>query len=125
MERDIFPAFADKPDLVREHAHPDVDLREMLVALAQVLKRAEMFNRHAVQLEPLSVRERMSDVLVRISGKTDFVEFSALFNPNEGRLGVVVTFLALMELIREALVEFVQNEPYAPIYVRAAGAHNE
>jgi segregation and condensation protein A len=121
MERDLYPATADKPELVREHAHPVVDLKEMLLALAQVLNRAEMFDRHAVKLEPLSVRERMSDVLASINGKADFIQFSELFLPEEGRMGVVVTFLALMELIREALVEFVQNEPYAPIYIRAAG----
>ena len=120
MERDLHPVAADRPTLVRHRAEPDVDLKEVLVALAQVLRRAEMFEHHAVHLEPLSVRERMSDVLVRIRGNTDFVPFVGLFDPSEGRRGVVVTFLALMELIRETLIDFVQNEPFAPIYVRAA-----
>lgn len=121
LERDIFLARAERPELVRQHADPDVDLREMLLALAEVLKRAEMFARHSVQLEPLSVRERMSDVLGRLNEARDFVPFADLFDAGEGRMGVVVTFLALLELLRESLLELVQNEAFAPIYVRAAG----
>ncbi len=120
LERDIFLARAERPELVRQHADPDVELRDVLLALAQVLKRADMFQRHAVQLEPLSVRERMSDVLERVSRARDFVPFGSLFKASEGRMGVVVTFLALLELVRESLLELVQNEPFAPIYVRAA-----
>lgn len=122
LERDIYTAHAERPDLVREHADPAVDLREVLVALAQVLKRAELYQRHAVQLEALSVRERMTHVLNQVSEASDFVLFVSLFSAEEGRMGVVVTFLAIMELLREALVEFVQNEDFGPIYLRAAGA---
>lgn len=122
LERDIYLAHAGRPKLVREHADPEVDLKEVLMALARVMKRADMYQRHAVQLEPLSVRERMSHVLARVNESADFVPFSSLFTPEEGRLGVVVAFLAIMELLREALVEFVQNEPFGPIYLRAAGA---
>ena len=86
-----------------------------------MLRRAEMFQRHAVQLEPLSVRERMSDMLAVVSEAQDFVLFVELFRAEEGRRGVVVTFLALTELIREGLIDFVQNEPFAPIYIRTAG----
>ena len=107
--------------MVREHADPKVDLREVLVALAQVLKRAEMYQRHAVQLESLSVRERMTNILARVSESSEFVPFVSLFTAEEGRMGVVVTFLAIMELMREALVDFVQNEAFGPIYLRAAG----
>jgi segregation and condensation protein A len=121
LERDFQQARAAKPQLVREHADPEVDLKEVLVALARVLKRAEMFQHHAVQLEPLSVRERMSNVLARVNESRDFVSFSEFFTAEEGRLGVVVTFLAIMELLREGLVDFVQNESFGPIYVRAAG----
>lgn len=120
-ERDIFAARAERPDLVKQHADPVVDLKEVLVALANVLHRSEMFQRHAIQLEPLSVRERMSDMLAAMSEAQDFVLFVELFRAEEGRRGVVVTFLALTELIREGLIDFVQNEPFAPIYLRAAG----
>jgi segregation and condensation protein A len=121
LERDIYLAHAAKPELVRQTADPEVDLREVLLALSQVLKRAEMFQRHAVHLEPLSVRERMTSVLERISQQREFVSFLSLFTAEEGRQGVIVTFLALMELVRESLVEFQQNEPFGPIYLRAAG----
>jgi len=122
LERDIYLTHAERPELVRQHADPDVDLKELLVALAQVLRRAEMFQHHQVTLEPLSVRERMSDVLDRVNAADDFVTFGALFDPSEGRMGVVVTFLALLELLRESLLELVQNEAFAPIYVR--GRHS-
>ena len=118
MERDTYLGRAARPVLVREHADPDVDIRDVLMAFAEVLKRAEMYERHAVQREPLSVRERMVAVLERVNATSEFVPFAKLFTPEEGRRGVVVAFLALMELLREALIEFVQNEQFGPIYVR-------
>jgi segregation and condensation protein A len=121
LERDLFLARAARPKLISEHADPEVDLKEVLMALAKVLKRAEMFQRHEVHLEPLSVRERMTSVLAKVNESADFVPFSQLFGPEEGRLGVVVSFLAIMELLKESLIDFVQNEAFGPIYVRAAG----
>ena len=121
LERDIFLVRPDRPETVKQRADPPVDLKEVLLALADVLHRAELYRRHAVRTEPLSVRERMSDVLARIGERYDFVPFAELFRAEEGRRGVVVTFLAITELIREGLIDFVQNEAFAPIYVRAAG----
>ncbi|MBT4213679.1 MAG: segregation/condensation protein A [Porticoccaceae bacterium] len=118
MGRDIHQAAAESPDRNQERQHPDVDMREVLAALADVLKRAEMFESHLIQLEKLSTRERMSQVLENIRGKK-FVPFVSLFKESEGRLGVVVTFLAIMELIKESLVEIVQNESFGPIHVKA------
>ena len=118
IERDIFIAAASKPKLVRQHGEPDVDLREVLLSLSQVLRRAELFTKHEVKFEPLSVRERMGDILSRVNRGDGFIGFNELFLAGEGRLGVVVTFLAIMELIRESLVDFVQAEPFAPIHVR-------
>jgi segregation and condensation protein A len=80
-----------------------------------------MYAHHQVSREPLSVRERMSSILAALRGGL-FLEFSALFTPEEGRTGVVVTFLAVLELVKEALIELVQAEPFAPIHVRAAAA---
>lgn len=120
MERDTYEVAASKPELVRQHADPEVDLKEVLLALSAVLRRAEMFAKHEVQLEPLSVRHRMGDVLAIVNGTDDFVTFHELFTAEEGRQGVIVTFLAIMELVREALLEFVQAEALAPIHVRAA-----
>ena len=121
LERDLYVAHASRPKLVSEHADPEVDLKEVLLALARVLKRSDMYQHHQVQMEPLSVRERMSGILALVSESSDIVTFTSLFSPEEGRLGVVVSFLAIMELLREALIDFVQNQAFGPIYVRAAG----
>lgn len=118
LERDIWLGSANPPELDRTRPDPDVDMRELLLALGEVLKRADMFESHQVQREALSTRERMSEVLERLIGQ-QFVPFVSLFTASEGRLGVVVTFLAIMELIKESLVEIVQSEPFGPIHVKA------
>jgi segregation and condensation protein A len=118
LERDTWLGSAEPPDLNRSRADPEVDMRELLVALSEVLRRADMFESHHIQREALSTRERMSEVLEKLSGR-QFVPFVALFSAREGRLGVVVTFLAVMELIKEALVEIVQTEDFGPIHVKA------
>lgn len=118
MERDTWVASANPPDLNRSRPDPDVDMRELLVALGEVMRRADMFESHHIQREALSTRERMSEVLDRLSGE-QFVPFVSLFTAQEGRLGVVVTFLAVMELIKESLVEIVQTESFGPIHVKA------
>lgn len=120
IERDTYTVAASKPDLVRQHADPEVEIKEVLLALAAVLRRAEMFAKHEVVTETLSVRQRMGDVLALVNGQEDFVSFGELFRQEEGRMGVIVTFLAIMELVRESMLEFVQSEPFAPIHVRAA-----
>lgn len=119
--RDLFQAEVEVPDKVVEKRHPDVDLREVLLALKEVLHRAEMFSRHHVQLEPLSLRERMSEILAAVRADT-FTDFYTLFTLEEGRLGVVVTFLAILELLKESLVEMVQAEPFGPIHVKAVSS---
>lgn len=99
---------------------PEVDLKDVLSALRDVMSRAEMFSSHTVQAEPLSVRERMSRILDRLRERP-YVEFHELFTLDEGRMGVVVSFLALMELSRECLVDLVQHESMGTIYVKAPG----
>jgi segregation and condensation protein A len=118
LERDTWVATANPPDLNRSRPDPDVDMRELLLALGEVLRRADMFESHHIQREALSTRERMSQVLEKLAGQ-QFVPFVALFSAQEGRLGVVVTFLAVMELIKESLVEIVQTENFGPIHVKA------
>lgn len=118
LERDTWVGSARPPEIQRTQPDPDVDMRELLVALGEVLRRADMFESHHIQREALSTRERMSQVLDALSGQ-QFVPFVALFKAEEGRLGVVVTFLAVMELIKEALVEVVQTESFGPIHVKA------
>jgi segregation and condensation protein A len=118
LDRDVFQAGAEMCERQVVEILPDVTLRELLVCFQEVLSRADMFAHHHVQRETLSVRQRMSDVLARIQDG-NFVDFSALFTPEEGRMGVVVTFLAILELIREALLDIVQSEPFSPIHVKA------
>jgi segregation and condensation protein A len=118
LERDTWVGSALVPELHRARPDPDVDMRELLLALGEVLHRADMFASHHIQREALSTRERMSEVLERLAGQ-QFVPFVSLFRISEGRLGVVVTFLALMELIKEALVEIVQTDNFGPIHVKA------
>lgn len=120
MERDNFAATADVVhEEPAEELVPDVDLREVLIALQEVIQRAEMYKHHQVDAEPLSVREKMSDVLSRLSNN-EFHDFRDFFDVTEGRMGVVVTFLAILELVKESLVELVQSEPFAPIHLRSS-----
>jgi len=118
MTRDNFQAHAELVERQLETRTPEVDLREILLAFKDVLQRADMFTSHRVEREALSVRERMSLVLERVDSDR-FIEFTELFDFTEGRLGVVVTFLAVLELIKGSLLELVQSDPFAPIHVKA------
>jgi len=119
--RDFWVGSAHVEDRSVVRLPPEVDLREILIALRDVMGRAELFSHHQVQTEGLSVRERMSRIM-DILRENPYVEFQRLFTLEEGRRGVVVSFLALMELIRERLVDIVQNEPLGRIYVKSPGA---
>ena len=119
LERDIFPVSAALPEGPHEPVLPDVDLTELLMAFKEVLHRAEMFNHHHIQREALSVRERMTSILNGLSAER-FASFTDLFDPVEGRKGVLVTFLAVLELVKAQLVELVQAAPFAPVYVKAS-----
>jgi segregation and condensation protein A len=123
VDRDTFPASAELAERRVVRMLPDVTLQEMLVALKDVMQRADMFAHHHVSRERLSVRQRMSDVLGALKTQA-FVEFTQLFRPAEGRMGVTVTFSAILELLREGLIEIVQSEPFAPIHVRAGAPRN-
>ena len=122
LERDVFRARAAPPKMIDAKPPPTVDMRELMLALADVLHRANLHERHAVQMEALSVRERMTNLLATVSASGRFVPFGALFTPEEGRQGVIVAFLALLELCRQGLVDVVQHQAWAPIYVRCADA---
>ena len=117
-DRDFSTASAFVVDRNVIRLPPPVELRELLLALKDVIKRAELTGRHAIQREALSVRNRMSDVLKAL-GDGEFHPFERLFNAGEGRLGIIVTFLALLELAKEHLIELMQSEPLAPIYLKS------
>lgn len=116
--RDLTVPRLDAPEARARKLLPQVSLEELLLSMAEVLRRADMFESHQVTREALSTRERMSEVLERLKGGA-FVPFVSLFAAEEGRLGVVVTFMAVLELIKESLVELVQNEAFGAIHVRA------
>jgi segregation and condensation protein A len=117
LDRDTWVATAELADRKVVRVPPQVSLQEMLLAFQEVLSRSDMFAHHHVQREPLSVRQRMTDVLSALTANA-FVDFVQLFRPDEGRLGVTVTFVAILELMREGLVEIAQAEAYAPLHVR-------
>ncbi len=118
QDRDTTPAAAFLPERASTRLPPSVDLREMLLALHDVLKRAELFTGHAIRREALSVRQRMGELLTRLEdGK--FHRFESLFDAREGKLGVVVTFLSILELAKEQLLDIVQEASLAPIYLKS------
>lgn len=123
MDRDFSPVSAFVADKNVIRLPPPVELRELLLALKDVITRAELIGHHAIQRETLSVRSRMGDVLKAL-GNGEFRSFESLFNVEEGRLGIVVTFLAILELAKELLIEIMQGEPLAPIYLKSLATGN-
>jgi len=120
LGRDVHSVKVDAPHKILDLPPPDVDLKEILLALKDVMNRADMFTSHHIQQEPLSLRERMSRVLETVNSTT-FTAFTDLFDLAEGRPGVVVTFMATLELIKQQLIELVQNESFGTIHVKARG----
>ncbi|MFZ8886991.1 MAG: segregation and condensation protein A [Steroidobacteraceae bacterium] len=117
LERDVFQASAELVDRRVVKLLPEVTLKEMLLAFREVVQRSAMFEHHHIQRERLSTRQRMSQVLEVLAGGA-LVDFVSLFRPEEGRMGVTVTFIALLELMKEGLIEVVQAEAYAPLHAR-------
>lgn len=120
VERDIFEIEVDISPLSVEQQLPDIRLKDMLLAFQDVLKRVDQFSHHQITKEALSVRERMATILANLKGENSLF-FSQLFIRKEGRQGVVVSFLAILELGKEGLIEIIQSEPFAEIRVRSYG----
>ena len=106
------------PELERISPEPTVELQDILLSLSRVLRRADMFEHHHIQRETLSTREKMSEILLRVTDRK-FVPLASLLVRAEGRSGVIVTFLAIMELMKESLIEIVQSEPFGAIHVKS------
>jgi segregation and condensation protein A len=121
LERDLHMAQVEMCERKVVRMLPELTLKELVMSFREVMARVEMYAHHHIQLEPLSVRQRMSDVLAALEDR-EFREFTQLFDPAEGRVGVVVTFLAVLELIREKIVDLVQSEAFAPIHVKVCGS---
>jgi segregation and condensation protein A len=118
LERDIHLTSIDIPRFEIDIPQPEVSINDLMSAFRDVVNRAEQFASHHVEREPLSVRERMVMVLERLRAD-EFTSFTDFFDPSEGRMGVVVSFIAILELLKESLIEIVQSKPYGPIYVKA------
>lgn len=118
LNRDIFIAKSQSGKKNAALPCPDVSLSELSLAYAAVLKRSELYEEHEVTREQLSTQAKMSEVLLALKHQ-DFVPFVRLIKSGEGRLGIVVTFLALLELVKEQLIDLVQAEPFAGIHVKA------
>ena len=118
VERDTWVGSAEPPVMERTKPLPEVNLQDLVIAFSEVLKRADLYESHQIKRESLSTRERMADVLQALQ-EQEFCSFDSLFKVEEGRLGVVVTFLAILELIKESLVDIVKSDEFAPIHIKA------
>ena len=119
VNREIYLTDVELPELHQDKPLPEVDLRDILFAFKDAMARSEMYSHHHIQREALSVRERMSTVLAALSAE-GFTDYTSLFTIEEGRRGVVVTLLAILELVKEQLIDLVQSEAFAPIHLKAS-----
>lgn len=126
LGRDIYLPHIDIPAEVQPQVlEPDVDMQELVVAFQAILKRAVAFTHHEITAEALSTRERMMQILERLQQGESFVPFQTLFDVTEGKSGVVVTFLAVLELVKESLLEIIQTSAYGQLHVRCKPAELE
>ena len=117
VERDIYPSSVETAQFEQPLVLPDIELKELVISFQEVLKKAEMFSTLHFTKEPLSVKERMIKILEKIENE-DFVRFEDLFDLKEQKIGLVVTFLAILELMKELLIEIVQAEEFGTIHVK-------
>ncbi len=123
VSREVYLTDVELPELHQDKPVPEVDLRDLLFAFKDAMSRADMYTHHHIQREALSVRERMANVLSAISSD-GFTNYTSLFTIEEGRRGVVVTLLAILELVKEQLIDLVQSEEFAPIHLTAVGSES-
>ena len=121
LGRDQFPSNVEVVRHDKEKPEPDIEMRELLLAFQGVLKRVDMQKHHKIEREEISIREKMTHVLAKLDGDK-FVEFQTLFSFKEGRLGVVVTLMAILELLKLQVIDMVQADAFAPIYLKPVGA---
>ena len=119
IDRDFQVAEAQKPEIDQHTALPAVDLSELVLAFGELLARARLSSAHQIEWEPLSTRQRMSEVLMKLKDRAELT-LSDLFSADEGKAGVVVSFLAILELVREGLCVLIQAAPGSQIYIRKA-----
>ena len=117
LDRDFYAAQAQLPEFALEMPLAEIPLEDLSFALSEVMRRVEQSRAHLINFEELSTRERMTQILDRMRSES-FIEFTTLFIKEEGRMGVVVTFLAILELLKDSLIEIVQSEEFGPIHIK-------
>ena len=117
IDREIFSANAKLPEFTLQTPMLDIPIEDLTFALAEVMRRVDQSQAHLINFEELSTRERMTQILERMKTES-FIEFTSLFISNEGKIGVVVTFLAILELLKDSLIEIVQSEEFGPIHIK-------
>ena len=122
LERDIHLLSVEKPVIEEDIPKVDVDLKEVLIAFSSVLRRAEMFSKHQIEYETLSVRDSMASILTKLNLQNGYLSFYNLFETDSGRMEIIVNFLALMELLRESLIDLVQTEAYSEILIKVVNS---
>lgn len=122
MERDVFPIHAAYDESIVKAAPAPVAMRELLLAFSDVLERARLVKDYEVSAEPISVEKHMELVLERVQGSSEYISFHEFFGDTESRDIVVVTFLAILELVKEGQIILVQHEQFATIFVGAVGS---
>ena len=122
VERDIHLLSVEKPVIEEDIPEVDVDLKEVLIAFSSVLRRAEMFSKHQIEYETLSVRDSMASILTKLNLQNGYLSFYNLFETDSGRMEIIVNFLALMELLRESLIDLVQTEAYSEIHIKVVNS---
>ena len=121
MGRELHRASA-RPEIIPSDAPlPKPGLRELMLAFRDVMVRGELFTHHQISREPLTVRERMTHILDRVSRGP--ARFADLCDPDEGRMGVVVCLLALLEMVKLSMIDLVQDDPFAEVMIGPAKPH--
>ena len=118
VDRDVFIAQIPLANVDIVVAPPVIELKELTLVLADVLQRAKLFQQLRVTRTPISVRERMTDIIAQLNIATEFVRFDDLFNVHEGKVSLIASLLAILELVRSSMVQVNQQQPFAPIFVR-------
>tara|TARA_B110000014_G_scaffold264439_1_gene266031 strand:- start:10714 stop:11523 length:810 start_codon:yes stop_codon:yes gene_type:complete len=122
LNRDFFLASAKLPEFETKRTFSHISMQELSFSLAEVLKRAEHAEAHLIDFNQLSTREKMSAILEKMKGNK-FIDFVSLFEASEGKIGVVVTFLAILELLKDSLIDIIQTEEFGPIHLKVIEVH--
>lgn len=120
VDREVHVVQATLAEPYAPEAQPDIELQELMLAFADVVQRSKLYQQHSVTRTTISVRERMTEIIDKLQVSRDSVAFEALFDVHEGKVSLIASLLALLELMRSSLVRVMQDQPFAPIFVNLA-----